>query len=92
MKTALGTTKLLPTYPPVPVTFTRGDGMWLFDEDDRRHMEYVHERGSFFDVPAEESHPRAFRCRIGVQPESPGDSASAGLSVVVRTGRHMEGA
>ena len=25
-----------------------------FDEDDRRHMEYVHERGSFFDVPAEE--------------------------------------
>ena len=25
-----------------------------FDEDNRRHMEYVHERGSFFDVPAEE--------------------------------------
>ena len=25
-----------------------------FDEDSRRHMEYVHERGSFFDVPAEE--------------------------------------
>ena len=25
-----------------------------FDEDNRRHMEYVHERGSFADVPAEE--------------------------------------
>jgi transglutaminase-like putative cysteine protease len=25
-----------------------------FDEDNRRHMEYVHERGSHFDVPAEE--------------------------------------
>jgi transglutaminase-like putative cysteine protease len=25
-----------------------------FDEDDRRHMEYVRERGSFADVPAEE--------------------------------------
>ena len=25
-----------------------------FDEDNRRHMEYVRERGSFFDVPAEE--------------------------------------
>jgi transglutaminase-like putative cysteine protease len=25
-----------------------------FDQDNRRHMEYVHERGSFFDVPAED--------------------------------------
>jgi transglutaminase-like putative cysteine protease len=25
-----------------------------FDQDNRRHMEYVHERGSYFDVPAEE--------------------------------------
>ncbi|HEX2199541.1 MAG TPA: transglutaminase domain-containing protein, partial [Burkholderiales bacterium] len=25
-----------------------------FDEDDRRHMEYVRERGSYADVPAEE--------------------------------------
>jgi transglutaminase-like putative cysteine protease len=25
-----------------------------FDEDNRRHMEYVHERGSFADVPVEE--------------------------------------
>jgi transglutaminase-like putative cysteine protease len=25
-----------------------------FDEDDRRHMEYVRERGSFADVPADE--------------------------------------
>jgi transglutaminase-like putative cysteine protease len=25
-----------------------------FDEDNRRHMEYVRERGSFFDVPAED--------------------------------------
>ena len=40
MTTALGTTKLLPTYPPVPVTFTRGDGMWLFDEDERRYLDF----------------------------------------------------
>jgi hypothetical protein len=25
-----------------------------FDEDNRRHMEYVQERGSYFDVPAQE--------------------------------------
>jgi hypothetical protein len=25
-----------------------------FDEDNRRHMEYVHDRGSFADVPVEE--------------------------------------
>jgi transglutaminase-like putative cysteine protease len=38
-----------------------------FDEDNRRHMEYVRERGSFFDVPAEdiksvfsETYPRYF--------------------------------
>jgi len=31
-----------------------------FDADDRRHMEYVRERGSFADVPAEEI-KRAFR-------------------------------
>jgi transglutaminase-like putative cysteine protease len=31
-----------------------------FDEDDRRHMEYLRERGAFADVPAEEIQ-RAFR-------------------------------
>ena len=31
-----------------------------FDEDNRRHMEYVHDRGSYADVPAEEI-KRVFR-------------------------------
>ena len=40
MTTALDRTKLLPTYPPVPVTFTRGEGLWLFDADDSRYLDF----------------------------------------------------
>jgi len=40
MTSALHTARLLPTYPPVPVTFTRGEGMWLFDEDSRRYLDF----------------------------------------------------
>ena len=41
MTTALGTSRLLPTYPPVPVTFARGEGVWLFDEDGRRYLDFA---------------------------------------------------
>lgn len=40
MNTALDASRLLPTYPPVPTTFVRGEGMWLFDEDDRRYLDF----------------------------------------------------
>ncbi len=40
MSTSLDTTRLLPTYPPVPATFVRGEGMWLFDEDDNRYLDF----------------------------------------------------
>jgi acetylornithine aminotransferase len=40
MTAAVNTTRLLPTYPPVPVTFTRGEGMWLFDGEGRRYLDF----------------------------------------------------
>ena len=40
MTTALGTSRLLPTYPPVPVTFVSGDGAWLVGEDGRRYLDF----------------------------------------------------
>jgi acetylornithine/N-succinyldiaminopimelate aminotransferase len=30
---------LMPTYPPPPVTFVRGEGSYLFDEDGRRYLD-----------------------------------------------------
>jgi hypothetical protein len=39
----------------------RGDSIFHpFDEDDRRHMEYVHWRGEYADVPADDI-KRVFR-------------------------------
>jgi len=31
---------LLPVYPPVPVTFVEGDGLWLVDADGRRYLDF----------------------------------------------------
>jgi acetylornithine/N-succinyldiaminopimelate aminotransferase len=30
---------LMPTYPPPPVTFVRGEGSWLFDDEGRRYLD-----------------------------------------------------
>ncbi len=30
---------LMPTYPPAPVTFVRGEGSWLYDESGRRYLD-----------------------------------------------------
>ena len=32
---------LLPVYPPVPVTFVEGDGVWLTDADGRRYLDFA---------------------------------------------------
>ncbi len=40
MTTALGTSRLLPTYPPAPVAFASGDGVWLVGEDGRRYLDF----------------------------------------------------
>ncbi|HVS85814.1 MAG TPA: acetylornithine/succinylornithine family transaminase [Gaiellaceae bacterium] len=32
---------LLPVYPPVPVSFVEGDGMWLVDGDGRRYLDFA---------------------------------------------------
>lgn len=32
---------LTPNYNPAPVVFTRGDGMWLFDADGRRYLDFA---------------------------------------------------
>lgn len=32
---------LMNTYPPAPVTFVRGEGSWLFDEDDERYLDLL---------------------------------------------------
>jgi predicted acetylornithine/succinylornithine family transaminase len=32
---------LLPTYPPVPVSFVEGDGVWLMDADGRRYLDFA---------------------------------------------------
>ena len=50
-----------------------------FDEDDRRHMEYVRDRGSFADVPVDaiqqafrEAYPRFFRAGVTKEAFTPG--------------------
>jgi acetylornithine/N-succinyldiaminopimelate aminotransferase len=30
---------LMPTYPPPPVTFVRGEGSWLYDDEGRRYLD-----------------------------------------------------
>ncbi len=37
--TAAPTSPLMPTYPPPPVTFVRGEGSYLFDADGRRYLD-----------------------------------------------------
>jgi acetylornithine/N-succinyldiaminopimelate aminotransferase len=32
---------LMNTYPPQPVTFVRGEGSWLYDEDGRRYLDFL---------------------------------------------------
>lgn len=32
---------LMPTYPPPPVTFVRGEGSWLWDDADRRYLDLL---------------------------------------------------
>jgi acetylornithine/N-succinyldiaminopimelate aminotransferase len=38
--TALAT-QLLPTYPPVPLTFAEGEGVWLTSTDGRRYLDFA---------------------------------------------------
>lgn len=33
--------KLMSTYPPQPVTFVRGEGSWLWDEEGRRYLDFL---------------------------------------------------
>ncbi len=37
--TASTPSPLMPTYPPPPVTFVRGEGSWLFDDEGRRYLD-----------------------------------------------------
>ncbi|HEY8523485.1 MAG TPA: acetylornithine transaminase [Acidimicrobiales bacterium] len=39
MTTAVEPDPLMPTYPPPPVTFVRGEGSWLYDADGRRYLD-----------------------------------------------------
>lgn len=32
---------LMPTYPPPPVTFVRGEGSWLWDDTGRRYLDFL---------------------------------------------------
>jgi acetylornithine/N-succinyldiaminopimelate aminotransferase len=34
-------TRLMSTYPPQPVTFTRGEGSWLWDDRGRRYLDFL---------------------------------------------------
>jgi acetylornithine/N-succinyldiaminopimelate aminotransferase len=36
---SVGPSPLMPTYPPPPVTFVRGEGSWLYDEAGRRYLD-----------------------------------------------------
>jgi predicted acetylornithine/succinylornithine family transaminase len=36
---ATATSPLMPTYPPPPVTFVRGEGSWLVDDQGRRYLD-----------------------------------------------------
>ena len=33
--------KLMSTYPPQPVTFVRGEGSWLWDDEGRRYLDFL---------------------------------------------------
>ena len=33
------TSHIMPTYGRLPVTFERGEGMWLFDENNKRYLD-----------------------------------------------------
>jgi acetylornithine/N-succinyldiaminopimelate aminotransferase len=35
------TSPLMPTYPPPPVTFVRGDGSWLVDDTGKRYLDFL---------------------------------------------------
>jgi acetylornithine/N-succinyldiaminopimelate aminotransferase len=39
--TAVLESSLLPVYPPAPVTFVEGDGVWLTDADGRRYLDFA---------------------------------------------------
>jgi acetylornithine/N-succinyldiaminopimelate aminotransferase len=39
--TAPAASALMPTYPPPPVTFVRGEGAYLWDEGDRRYLDLL---------------------------------------------------
>jgi acetylornithine/N-succinyldiaminopimelate aminotransferase len=36
---SVGPSPLMPTYPPPPVTFVRGEGSWLYDDQGRRYLD-----------------------------------------------------
>jgi acetylornithine/N-succinyldiaminopimelate aminotransferase len=38
---AVAESALLPVYPPAPVTFVDGDGVWLTDSDGRRYLDFA---------------------------------------------------
>jgi acetylornithine/N-succinyldiaminopimelate aminotransferase len=46
---------LMPTYPPPPVTFVRGEGSWLYDEGGRRYLDFL---GGLAVTSLGHSHPR----------------------------------
>jgi predicted acetylornithine/succinylornithine family transaminase len=37
----VGRSPLMPTYPPPPVTFVRGEGSWLWDLDGTRYLDFL---------------------------------------------------
>jgi acetylornithine/N-succinyldiaminopimelate aminotransferase len=39
--TTVSTGPLLPVYPPAPVTFVEGDGLWLVDDAGRRYLDFA---------------------------------------------------
>ena len=40
MTTAVAS-RLLPVYPPIPVTFVDGEGLWLVDDAGRRYLDFA---------------------------------------------------
>jgi acetylornithine/N-succinyldiaminopimelate aminotransferase len=55
-------TRLLPTYPPVPVTFVEGEGVWLVDADGRRYLDFA---GGIAVVSLGHRHPAALAAAHG---------------------------
>ena len=37
----LADTRIMTTYPPQPVTFVRGQGSYLWDEDGRQYLDFL---------------------------------------------------